>query len=292
MPFGAEGSPEHKRNLEIFENVIRRAVVSSRAFTPADCVRVDLIDRPGSIVEDIVDGLHKADIVVADLTGKNPNVFYELGARHVLRRGTILVTQSMEDVPFHLRDFRLISYTDPFASDEAAKEFEKRMAGQIRSILDNPNAPDSPFFQRIEFIGEALPELELDMPIRQTHSSQELHIYNMFIAIRNRGYRTVRNLDWEAYWPAGIALKSKYQGMSAEKEDPQRRGYIRFRNNIRDHVLRPNSELEFMFVEFDVNHELYDSGELNKRVLLRVYVDEKPPLQQEFPLQGAGRVNF
>ena len=125
MPFGAEGSPEHKRNLEIFENVIRRAVASSGVFAPADCIRVDLVDKPGSIVEDIVDGLHKADIVVADLTGRNPNVFYELGARHVLRRGTILVTQSPEDVPFHLRNFRLIPYTYPFANNEVAKEFEK-----------------------------------------------------------------------------------------------------------------------------------------------------------------------
>lgn len=114
----------------------------------------------------------------------------------------------------------------------------------------------------------------------------------MFIVIRNGGYKTVRNFDWEAYWPAGIVIKSKYQEMSAEKEDPQRRGYIRFRNKIRDRVLRPNSELEFMFVEFDVNHELYYSGELGKRVLLRVYVDDKPPPQREFPLQGSGRVNF
>lgn len=131
MPFGAEESPEHKKNLEIFEKVIKRSVVNSGVFAPTDCIRVDLIDKPGSIVEDIVDGLHKADIVIADLTGRNPNVFYELGARHVLRRGTILVTRSLEDVPFHLQDFRLIPYAYPFANDQAANEFEKRMAGRF-----------------------------------------------------------------------------------------------------------------------------------------------------------------
>lgn len=131
------------------------------------------------------------------------------------------------------------------------------------------------------------------MPIRQTYSSQELHVYNMFIVIRNKGYRIIRNPDWEAYWPAEIALKSKYHGMLEEKVDPQRREYIRFRNNIHDHVLRPNSELELMFVEFNVNHDLYYSGELNKPVLLRVYAEEdKPPLEQEFPLLGVERVNF
>ena len=48
--------------------------------------------------------------MLADLTGKNPNVFYELGLAHAARKPVLLVTQSMDDVPFDLRALRVIVY--------------------------------------------------------------------------------------------------------------------------------------------------------------------------------------
>lgn len=73
------------------------------------CVRAD--EQYGhQILEDIWTGLCEASIVVADVTGRNPNVYYELGVAHVLGRRVILITQDAGDIPFDTRLYRHIPY--------------------------------------------------------------------------------------------------------------------------------------------------------------------------------------
>ncbi|MHC4696546.1 MAG: hypothetical protein ACYTFA_07385 [Planctomycetota bacterium] len=72
--------------------------------------RADDLYRPSTIVSDIWTQTNQAKLVLADLTGKNPNVFYELGLAHALAKPAILVTASMEDVPFDLRALRGLHY--------------------------------------------------------------------------------------------------------------------------------------------------------------------------------------
>lgn len=72
--------------------------------------RADDMYRPSTIVNDIWEYTQRAKLVLADLTGKNPNVFYELGLAHALAKPAILITESMDDVPFDLRALRVIEY--------------------------------------------------------------------------------------------------------------------------------------------------------------------------------------
>lgn len=72
--------------------------------------KADDIYRPGTIVQDIWNYTKQAKIVLADLTGKNPNVFYELGLAHSLAKPAILISNTMDDVPFDLRALRVITY--------------------------------------------------------------------------------------------------------------------------------------------------------------------------------------
>jgi hypothetical protein len=72
-----------------------------------------------NVLKDVVRGIATADLVVAELTSRNPNVLYELGVSHALRRNTVLITQSMEDIPFDLRTYRVIRYSTQF--DAAGK---------------------------------------------------------------------------------------------------------------------------------------------------------------------------
>lgn len=74
------------------------------------CQRGDDITRAGDIMTQVWDALLRAGVVVADLTGVNGNVFYELGLAHVLGHQAILLTQRREDVPFDLRGQRHIEY--------------------------------------------------------------------------------------------------------------------------------------------------------------------------------------
>jgi hypothetical protein len=62
------------------------------------------------VMEDVWKGLNEAQVVVADITGKNPNVFYELGIAHTLGKNIILVTQNLSEVPFDVNRYRIIEY--------------------------------------------------------------------------------------------------------------------------------------------------------------------------------------
>jgi hypothetical protein len=72
--------------------------------------RADKFFGTEAIMADIWSAINAARIVVADCTGRNPNVFYEIGLAHAIGKRTILIAQSMEDVPFDLRSLRIIIY--------------------------------------------------------------------------------------------------------------------------------------------------------------------------------------
>ncbi|HET6997036.1 MAG TPA: hypothetical protein VFI03_00470 [Solirubrobacterales bacterium] len=80
-----------------------------------------------NVLKDVVRGIANADLVVAELTSRNPNVLYELGVSHALRRNTVLITQSMDDIPFDLRTYRVIRYSTLF---DAAS----RLGDQLEAI--------------------------------------------------------------------------------------------------------------------------------------------------------------
>lgn len=96
------------------------------------CWRVDEISRPGSITKDIIEGILDADIIIADLTGRNANVFYELGIAHSTGNKTIMTAQSREDVPFDIANYRVIFYNQ---SISGSKELFHKMDEAIKELV-------------------------------------------------------------------------------------------------------------------------------------------------------------
>lgn len=74
------------------------------------CRRADDLPYGGQLPQEIHAELEKADFVVADLTGRSPNIFYELGYAHALRRPTILLAATDSDAPFDLTSQRIIVF--------------------------------------------------------------------------------------------------------------------------------------------------------------------------------------
>lgn len=72
--------------------------------------RADDLFRSSNIVHDIWHLVSTSRVLLADLTGKNPNVFYELGLAHAARKPVLLLTQTLDDVPFDLQALRIITY--------------------------------------------------------------------------------------------------------------------------------------------------------------------------------------
>jgi hypothetical protein len=106
MPLGTKGSETAARFSEIYSYLIKPAVEE----TGFSCVRADEILKPGSIIQDIVAHLTNSIAVIADLTGQNPNVFYEVGVRDAVKGRMILLAQDIADVPFDLRGYRVVVY--------------------------------------------------------------------------------------------------------------------------------------------------------------------------------------
>jgi hypothetical protein len=89
---------------DYYEDIIRPAARAAGLVT----LKADEIYGTGPIIQDIWKQIWAATVVIADVTGKNPNVNYELGICHTLGVPTVIITQSMDDVPFDYRHRRCI----------------------------------------------------------------------------------------------------------------------------------------------------------------------------------------
>lgn len=101
------------------------------------CIRADSIFEQRPILTNIVEQICQSQILVADLTGKNPNVFYEVGIAHSTRRleGIILISQTLDDVPFDLRHLPILLYD---AEDHFKLQVELRQRIEVSlSVSDS-----------------------------------------------------------------------------------------------------------------------------------------------------------
>jgi hypothetical protein len=99
MPFRADLDPVHR--------TIREAVVLDNGLI---CERADDIYSAGIVVDEVWEKICEAQIVVAEVTGRNANVFYEMGLAHALGKPVVILAQSASDIPFDLQHRRAILY--------------------------------------------------------------------------------------------------------------------------------------------------------------------------------------
>ena len=89
----------------------------------------------------VVEELITAEVVIADLTGRNPNVFYELGVRHSISSNTILIAQDLGDVPFDVHAQRIVVYS---YDAEGLLKLQTALEQAILEILADPDRIDNP----------------------------------------------------------------------------------------------------------------------------------------------------
>jgi gamma-glutamylcyclotransferase (GGCT)/AIG2-like uncharacterized protein YtfP len=131
-PIGAEGSDIRKSSDQILTYVLR-PVTEECGYS---LVRADELSTPGLITQQIVDLLANADLVIADLTHHNPNVFYELAVRHATGKPVIQISSDQAPIPFDLKDFRTILFplSDGTLGVQAAEKLRVALAQQIESV--------------------------------------------------------------------------------------------------------------------------------------------------------------
>lgn len=106
---------------EPFDSVYRELIKPIIIEAGLEPLRADQIYASGTVMEQIRSAIQQSRICIADLTGRNPNVLYELGIAQTLGKPTVLLTQDMKDIPFDVAHFRIIVYRDDKQGIDSAR---------------------------------------------------------------------------------------------------------------------------------------------------------------------------
>jgi HEAT repeat protein len=137
-PIGEENSDIRRRSDQILRHIIKPAA----EICGYKATRADEIDTPGLITSQVIQRVIGDPMVIADLTGTNPNVFYELAIRHASRRPLVQLIEKGERIPFDLAGTRTVSvdHRDLDSVDRAKTE----IVTQIRALEKNPELMETP----------------------------------------------------------------------------------------------------------------------------------------------------
>ena len=146
-PIGEPNSPEREHNDSVRDFVVKEAVRE----LGYEAVRADEIAEPGSITSQIMQRIFDDDLIVADLTDHNPNVFYELSVRHAVGKPFVQIITEGQDIPFDVQGMRLIFYdlTKPASVHKAKTD----IIGQVKAWESDPNLNvQTPITRPLEFL--------------------------------------------------------------------------------------------------------------------------------------------
>lgn len=160
MPFGSKPDPTHRFEID-FDEVYDRSIKLATDEAELDVIRADEETLGGIIHKPMYERLLLAEIVIADLTVANANVFYELGIRHAARpRSTILIFAKSSQLPFDVAPIRAIPYEldeKGKLSAEHAEELRRTLCKRLLEAKESESV-DSPLFQLVDnYPGITLP---------------------------------------------------------------------------------------------------------------------------------------
>ena len=143
-PIGNEGSEIRVKSDLVLHHIIK-PVLEKNGY---EVNRADNITQPGLITHQIIDELIESDLVIADLSSFNPNVFYELAVRHAAEKPIIHMIGEGENLPFDIANFRTIFYGIRIDQAEKAKT---DLDSQVISIINEPFVPNNPIVMAKRF---------------------------------------------------------------------------------------------------------------------------------------------
>nr|WP_246146526.1 hypothetical protein [Maritimibacter alkaliphilus] len=108
------------------------AIKRSCETTPLPAKRADEVWNNSVLINDILELINHSAVVICDLTGRNENVFYELGIAHAWGKPVIPITQNSEDVPFDLRHHRYLTYLN---NSEGLGVLENQLSSRLQGLV-------------------------------------------------------------------------------------------------------------------------------------------------------------
>lgn len=146
-PIGAEGSEVRERSDGVMEYIVTPAAQALDLVT----IRADKIAKPGQITRQVIEHVVGAKAGVVDLTGANPNVYYEMAVRHTAQLATVLIAQDGEKLPFDISQMRTIffDHTSLKSAAECRDQITQHLEEALGGAVDSPIAA-SVSVQRLE----------------------------------------------------------------------------------------------------------------------------------------------
>lgn len=141
-PIGAENSPIRKKTDGLINNVIKPVCEELNLVA----IPAHEIDKPGSITRQVIQHIMNSKMVVANLTGLNPNVMYELAIRHAAKLPVVCLAEEDTILPFDITTERTIFYTDDMYG---AVKLIPDLKSKIKSALEDVNV-DNPIYRAIK----------------------------------------------------------------------------------------------------------------------------------------------
>ncbi|MDE0391711.1 MAG: hypothetical protein OXI57_06530 [Rhodospirillales bacterium] len=137
-PIGEPESETRKRSDQILKHVISPAADTCGY----SATRADQISEPGMITSQVIQHIVDDPLVIADLTERNPNVFYELAIRHAIRKPLVQLIKKGEQIPFDVAGTRTI-HVDHKDLD-SVEQSKTEIVAQIRSLEADSSTLETP----------------------------------------------------------------------------------------------------------------------------------------------------
>lgn len=149
MPFGSD-----------FNDVYKLGIKATAKECDVDAKRLDDDFFDTNMVEEIYKKINDADFIIADMTGRNPNVFYEVGYADAKNKLILLLTQNVNDIPFDFKQRLHIEYSDVSSLKEKLKNKIEWAKNEIdkrnQNLIDISFTITSAWLERSEYHDEAI----------------------------------------------------------------------------------------------------------------------------------------
>jgi hypothetical protein len=182
MPIGVQNYNEIEYTEFDLKNKYNDLIKKSlaEAHPGLEIMRSDDVSMPGSISTDILTKLMYSKYVIADVSLPNPNVFYELGIRHAIRTGTILLKdKNIKNPVFDISHLRFIEYEN---TASGLKELTHKLRQYFEYFDKNPGKPDNQFIELASFLKFPYPRF---IDIEEENRKKQMAMINILTPILN-----------------------------------------------------------------------------------------------------------
>ena len=216
-PLGTVGSEIRKKAEGVIDSVLRPVLEEDFKY---EVIVPHEIDQLGSITQQIIIHLLNDELVIANLTGLNPNVMYELAVRHAARKAVVCIAEEGTVLPFDIAAERIAFYDDKMAGVNILK---KKLAGAIESA-EQEQEHDNPIYR-------AKVGFEMQKVVVEKGNSTEDYILKRLDEIQSMLRRTEAHSQYrDRPFPAELysrptsrrLLKLRISSMNGEGIDPKR----------------------------------------------------------------------